>query len=267
MKHRISAAAGVNVGKRRENNEDNLYFNGVYMTEQTREHSASLRLECSDARQLYAVCDGMGGEQHGELASLLAIEMIHRYARSIKNDTKTNIDEQIKSCIFEANYSICQAQIKHGMKRIGTTLALLAVNGKTVNTYNVGDSRVYLLREGKLTQLSEDHTYVEGIVKLGGLTPEQAKTHPQRNLLTQFLGINPAEMIIDAHRNTLKMKPKDIFLLCSDGLSDAVDEGEMCRILTESGNSAEAVTKLVDEALRIDGRDNITVIVAAFNRD
>ena len=266
MKHLISAAAGVNVGKHRANNEDNLYFNGAYLSEQTREQPASFEAECSDARQIYAVCDGMGGEQYGELASLLTVETVHRYAGIVRGDTKKSLDEQIRECITAANDLVCQAQKDFEAKRIGTTFALLAVDGRTASVYNMGDSRVYLLRDGEIAQLSEDHTYVASISKILGLTPEQEKSHPMRNRLTRYIGIDSAETTIVAQVSTLRMKKKDIFLLCSDGLSDAVDDDEMRRILSEAANPAEAVNQLMDAAL-IEGKDNITVIVAAYNME
>ena len=264
MKHLISAAAGVNVGKHRANNEDNLYFNGAYLTEQAREQPVSFDDECADARQIYAVCDGMGGEQYGELASLLTVETVRRYADIVRSDIKKSLDEQIRECIISANDLVCQAQKDNGANRIGTTLALLAVDGRTASVYNMGDSRVYLLRDGVIAQLSEDHTYVASISKFLDLTPEQEKSHPMRNRLTRYIGIDSYAVPIEAHSSTLKMKKKDVFLLCSDGLSDAVDDDEMRRILTEAGNPAEAVNQLMDAAL-VEGKDNITVIVVVYN--
>jgi protein phosphatase len=264
MKYSISAAASVNMGRLRANNEDNLYFNGLFLTEQTREQPAEFEIVCGDNRQFYAVCDGMGGEQYGELASLLAVETIHKYAEYMKRETAAKTAELIESCIQEANNAICEAQRMQGSSRIGTTLALLVAEGKTADIYNVGDSRVYLLRDGKLKQLSEDHTSVMNAIKMGILRPEEAKTHPSRNKLTQYVGISPAEMVIVAHKNTVKIKKKDIFLLCSDGLSDMIDESEMQRILNETGRPDEAARQLMDAALYRGGKDNVTVIVVGI---
>ena len=261
MKQNISAAANVNIGKLRGNNEDNLYFNGVFLTEQTREQPLDIESVCVDRRQFYAVCDGMGGEQYGELASILAAKTIHKYAEYLKHETAIKMDAMIERCIYEMNDVICNAQKSMGSSRVGTTLALLAIEGKTADIYNVGDSRVYLLRGGRLTQLSEDHTSAASSVKMGILTPEQAKTHPSRNKLTQYVGIDPAEFVIEAQRKTVKIKKKDIFLLCSDGLSDLVEESEICRILSETSRPGEAARQLLDHALYHGGKDNITSIV------
>ena len=255
------------MGKQRENNEDNLYFNGEFLTVETREKPVDFETVCGDSRQFYAVFDGMGGEQLGELASLIAVETLHEYAELLKDAAEEkNIGAEIESYIHKANGLICEAQKSSGANRIGTTFALLAVEANCVNLYNIGDSRIYLMRKGKLEQLSFDHTAVANSVRMGILTPEQAKTHPHRNRLTQYVGIDAAEMVIEAYKNTIQMKNKDIFLLCSDGLTDVVDEAEISRILTETDSPAEASRQLVDAALARNGKDNITVIVLLYRR-
>ena len=265
MKRFISAAANVNMGKRRENNEDNLYFNGVFLTEATREKPGVFEAVCGEKRQVYAVCDGMGGEQLGELASLITVETLHKYAGLIKNAPETNMDAHIDKCIREANRLVCEAQKSRGANRIGTTLAMLATEDKSAYLRNIGDSRIYLFRGGRLKQLSEDHTAVSRSVKLGILTPEQAKIHPHRNSLTQYVGIDETEMVIEAYKNKLKMRNNDIFLLCSDGLTDMVDETEISRILSETGQPAETARKLVHAALSREGKDNITVVILKYH--
>ena len=263
MRRVISAAACVDVGRLRENNEDNLYFNGVFLTEQTREQPANFENLYEDHRQFYAVCDGMGGEQFGELASLLTVETIHRYADYLKGEPSLEMGPLIDQCIYEANYAICAAQQSRGSARIGATLALLAIDGKTAEIYNLGDSRIYLLRNGGFSQLSQDHTSVANAVRMGVVTAEEAKRHPLRNRLTQYVGIDPVEMVIVPYRSTLRMKKNDVFLLCSDGLSDMVDESEIQRILFETSKPAEAARQLVDSALINGGKDNVTAIVVA----
>ena len=266
MKQFISAAANANIGKRRENNEDNFYFNGVFLTAETREQPGEFEAVCGDGRQVYAVCDGMGGEQLGELASLITVETLHKYSGLLKNAPAANMGAELEKCIREANSLICEAQKNRGANRIGTTLAMIAVENKYAYLYNIGDSRIYLLRGGRFEQLSEDHTAAARSVKLGIITPDQAKTHPQRNSLTQYVGIDEAEMVIEPHKSKLKMKDNDIFLLCSDGLTDMVDETEISRILSENNQPAEAARQLVGAALSREGKDNITVIILACRR-
>jgi len=266
MKQFISAAASVNIGKHRANNEDNLYFNGIFLTAETREKPVDFEIICGEKRQFYAVCDGMGGEQMGELASLITVETLHKYAELLKREPESKMDSQLERFITEANGLICGAQKSRGANRIGTTLAMLAIDDRMADLYNIGDSRIYLLRKGRWEQLSEDHTAVARSVKLGIITPEQAKTHPHRNHLTQYMGIDAAETVIEAHRNTIQMKNNDIFLLCSDGLTDMIDESEICVILSKAGSPAEAARQLVDAALSRNGKDNITVVVLSYRR-
>ena len=256
----------MNMGGQRANNEDNLYFNGVFLTAETREQPANVETVCKDRRQVYAVCDGMGGEEMGELASLITVETLHKYAGPLKDTADGDMDAQLEKFIHEANLMICEAQRNAGTSRIGTTLAMVAADGGDAHLYNIGDSRIYLLRGGKLEQLSEDHTAVTRSVKLGILTPEQAKTHPHRNRLTQYVGIDETEMIIEPYKISLKMKNKDIFLLCSDGLTDMVDEPEIARILNKTGKPSEAARQLVEAALLREGKDNITVIILKYHR-
>jgi len=273
MKQSITAAASVNMGKKRANNEDNLYFNGEFLTEETREKPADFDTVCGDKRQSYAICDGMGGEQLGELASLIAVETLRKYAdlrrhnnNNKNNNREKNIDAEWERCIRETNGLIVEAQKSRGANRIGTTLALLAVENKFAHLYNVGDSRIYLFRKGKLEQMSFDHTAVANSVKMGILTPEQARIHPGRNRLTQYVGIDPKEMVIEAHKSIIEIENKDVFLLCSDGLTDMLDDAEISRILKETGQPAEAVRQLMDTALSRNGKDNITIIVLACKR-
>lgn len=264
MKRYISAAVCGNIGRGRGNNEDNFYFNGEFLTEATRENPADIEFVCHDKRQFYAVCDGMGGEQLGELASLLAAQTLHKYAGFLKSNPDKNIDEYMDGCITEANKVIFEAQKERGVKRIGTTMAVFAYENSMTCLYNVGDSRTYLLRGGKLRQLSEDDTAVANMVKLNIITPEQAKTHPRRNSLTQYVGIDPEEMVIEAHKSFIKMKNGDIFLLCSDGLSDVLGEADMTSIITENERPLDMAKNLVGEALRREGKDNITAVALKY---
>ena len=257
----ISAAANVNIGLQRKNNEDNLYFDGLYLTEETREQPLFVEYDCGDKRQFYAVFDGMGGEEYGELASLLAAETVHKYAFNLKTRPDLKMNEMLAYCIYEMNDAVCNARSGMGSDRIGTTLAMLSIEGTNADVYNVGDSRVYLLRDKSLRQVSEDHTSVAHAVKIGAMTPEEAKVSPHRNRLTQYVGIDPTEFKIVASHSSIKLKKKDVFLLCSDGVSDLLNETEMSNILSSYQRPADAAKQFVDLALQKGGKDNITAIV------
>jgi len=257
----IEAAARVNMGTQRDNNEDNIYFNGAYLSEETRERPVAWEAAYSNWPQLYAVCDGMGGEQLGELASLLAVQTLHQTALKLWNMRTSELEPVLDSCVTEANLRVYYEQKNRNVRNIGTTLAMLAVSENQAHVYNVGDSRVYLLRDGKLIQLSEDHTTVMRSVKMGLMTPDAARTHPHRNRLTQFIGINPDEMIIEPHKVTFLLNNRDIFLMCSDGLTDVVNDAEIAGILRSAYRSDEATQNLVNIALAHHTPDNVAVIV------
>jgi protein phosphatase len=260
-----SAAAQVDKGKKRENNEDNLYFDGIFLTEETREQPVCYENKPDNKIQIYAVCDGMGGEQSGETASLLVVQTIHKYADELQNASAEKADEIISRCMDEANSLICNAKKESGSGRIGTTLALTVFINNAAFLYNVGDSRIYLLRKfffrKKLTQLSEDHTAVMHLIKYGMMTAEEAKNHPRRNALTQHIGIEPDEMIIEPFKKFMKTKRGDVFLLCSDGVTDALEDFEISEILSKNKNPSAAASLLVDLSMERGGKDNITVIV------
>ena len=241
----------TDVGKKRENNEDNFYLNGTY-----KRVPDELRYEKSDLiykRGIFAVCDGMGGEEYGEKASLFAVETLKEYQEK-------EFSFYIQEYIENANQKICDFMEENNGVRSGTTLALLYIENHHAVSYNVGDSRVYLFRNGTLTQLSEDHTGAARMIKMGVLTKEQAKKHRDRNLLTQYLGIFPEELIIQAHKSeVIELLPNDIFLLCSDGLTDMLEDDEIATILEKEKSVAEYAIALKEAALANGGKDNVTV--------
>jgi serine/threonine protein phosphatase PrpC len=196
----------------------------------------------------------MGGEEYGELASLTAVSVLGDFSR----DFDARADEYIR----RANEIICDAIEKNGGMRIGTTMAVLSVSGRTARAYNIGDSRIYFMRDGVLRQISLDHTQVQRLINQGIITPEKAKTHPERHKLTQHLGIFPEEMIIEAYKaEPIEVQPGDIFLLCSDGLTDMVEDADIAAILAACGSPEEKSSALIAAALNNGGRDNVTALV------
>lgn len=250
---KITAAAGTNVGRIRKNNEDNFYINGFYK-ENTEDKNY---IHTDDKRHhayTYAVCDGVGGAEFGELASLFAVEELYEY-------DGRQLEENFAAYIEAVNRRICDRVVKNGGKRMGSTAALLFIKGKDANICNIGDSRVYLIRDGEMTRLTHDHTRMQSMIDSGLIKDEEeiAKDH----VLTQFLGVFPEEFRLDPYIGKVRIKSKDIFLLCSDGLTDMVPEEEIRQILLDSASeSAEEKTKnLISAALGAGGRDNITTIV------
>lgn len=239
MKYR--SAAVTHIGKIPVNNEDNFYRNKDTVT--------------------YSVCDGMGGEEFGEIASQIAVDTIRAFDDgSIGN----NVDEVVKA----SNDKIKAECNARGCTTMGSTMALLTIDQDIAAAWNVGDSRVYLLRGGKLQQLTEDHTMVYQMYLNGALTKEEVRTHKRGNILYQHLGMQDDLGDPKASQaEPVKVKKGDVFLLCSDGLTDMVPDEEIERILGEHDEVRPAAKDLVNAALEAGGKDNVTVIVVkAFRR-
>jgi protein phosphatase len=202
---------------------------------------------------VFAVADGMGGAQAGEVASQIA-------ARAFEPalDDEEAAESQLRSVVQDANSKIHQlAQQDSSRAGMGTTLTAALVRGDEVSLAHVGDSRAYVLRDGELRRLTKDHSLVEELRRQGRLTDEQAEEHPQRSIITRALGPEPR---VKVDTRTYPGRDGDVFLLCSDGLTTMVAEEEIRDILTGSRSLRSAVSRLVEAANRQGGRDNITVV-------
>lgn len=254
MKLKITAAAQTHVGNVRANNEDNFYLCG-HVRADVLQNEAEYRCLVRDRRFLAAVADGMGGEEFGELASLLAVQ-------SLRPCIFDQIQDTALACIQQANSQICAEIEITGGRRVGSTLAALYIDNGKAQCCNIGDSRCYLLRNGVLRQLSTDHNKARRMVELGVLTPEQAAQHPSRHELTQHLGIFESEMVIEpAFSEMVEIQTGDVFLLCSDGLTDMVKETDLAARLAAGGTPEEQAEDLIRMALEQGGRDNVTALV------
>ena len=202
---------------------------------------------------LFAVADGMGGAQAGEIAS--------RIAASVLRDSAADSGETaVATLIQEANRRVYEAaatdEARSGM---GTTITAALVEDGAVRIGHVGDSRAYRVRDGRLEQLTEDHSLVGELVRSGRLSPEEADTHPQRSVITRALGTDPD---VDVDTFTVETQPGDVFILCSDGLTSMVDDGAILDIVEQHRSSLEqAARALVAAANRGGCEDNITVVV------
>ena len=250
--YRITAACACHVGRRRENNEDNFCFDGAMLPQENR--GLAELLTCSrDLRTpaFFGVFDGMGGEAHGEEAAFLA-------ARTMKERLERGavpLPEGLLQICRDANGSICRAARKRQAGMMGSTAVLLAADRGRAYLANVGDSRAFLWRRGTLRQLSVDHTDAALLAGQGA-----SRRKPR---LTQHLGIEPAEMVIEPAALSLGLRRGDVFLLCSDGLTDMVEEREIAAVLRGTPAPAEAAEALLDRALQNGGRDNITLVLCA----
>jgi serine/threonine protein phosphatase PrpC len=234
---RLSSFAGSDVGRMRSGNEDS-YFCG---------------------QTVFAVADGLGGHQGGEVASATAVEPLARLDGRQFTDP-AEAAEALATAIREANQAILdRAAGDPALYGMGTTVTAAAAVGDThLQLAHVGDSRAYLLREGALDQLTTDHTVVGELVRRGRLTPEQAAIHPERSILTRAVGLDP-RVPVDLP-DPLELSPGDQLLLCSDGLTEAVDDDQITELLSAPDGNA-ACRSLIDAANDAGGPDNITVVL------
>lgn len=259
---KFSAAVCSDKGRIRNNNEDNFYFNGTHLNPDNRDNHNFFADNPSGSEIMYGVFDGMGGEALGEEASLITAQTVKKYHDKLKGGRIKDNKSAILKSISDANTKICNKIVESGERRIGTTFALLSISDDTAQVYNVGDSRVYLYRNKKLTQISVDDTTAQRLVNMGVITKEKAKTHEDRHKLTQHLGIFADEMIVEPHiSEKIRIEKGDMFILCSDGLTDMVENEEIQSIMRKSGDSRTAARSLVETALKNGGRDNVTVTV------
>jgi protein phosphatase len=203
---------------------------------------------------LFAVADGMGGAQAGEVASRIAAGAFVHGAR----DDDASAEGQLEEIAQKANRQIHKlAQEDSSRAGMGTTLTAAMLRDDEVAFGHVGDSRAYLLRDGELKRLTKDHSLVEELRRQGRLTEEQAEEHPQRSIITRALGPEPS---VNVDTMTFPARDGDVFLLCSDGLTTMVSDDQIRDILVNSRSLRSAVNKLVDAANRGGGRDNITAV-------
>lgn len=206
---------------------------------------------------LFAVADGLGGHVGGEVASHVALE---RLAKATTADGPEDaISERLREAIHQANRAVGERASKEPrLTGMGTTLTAVVVGRDRLHLGHVGDSRAYLLRNGELRALTEDHTLVQRMVREGRLTPEQAGVHPQRSVLTRALGI---EDDLEVDQTTVEVTAGDRLLLCSDGLTAMVNDEDIQKILLEQEDPQAASNALVEAANAAGGQDNITTIV------
>jgi protein phosphatase len=262
----VAAFGQSDVGLVRENNEDSFLIADL-TTGITTSDSAVLDHSIGEKGSLFLVADGMGGGKAGEVASRLAVgSVLQHFHESLRS--QPSVDERefakiLKAAIQEANRSIFQeGQIDSRLSGMGTTLTAAAVHQGSIFFAQLGDSRAYLVRNGCITQMTRDQSLVAQLVEAGSLTPEEAKTHPQRHIILQALGI-------EVHVNVIMsfdfLRRRDRIVLCSDGLSGKVGAEEINEVVHKWANPKDACGRLVELARERGGEDNITVIVACFD--
>ncbi len=252
----LVAYAHTDVGPVREHNEDSLLIDVD--------------------RGIFVVADGMGGHAAGEVASQMATETVHRTLTEMADPEETRLvrdhetedpadvlRERLRYAMNQASIRIRrESESRPETRGMGTTLVVLVIDGEQAHLAHVGDSRAYLYRGGRLIRLTRDHTVVQQEIDAGRLTPELARLLPHKHILTQSVGFHGP---VEPDTTTRWIERGDIFLLCSDGMTDPLEDDQIAKIM-EGARAEELPEKLVQEALRAGSEDNITVVVVVATR-
>ncbi len=246
MRYNILYSCISHIGKVRNMNQDNFICNGQVLKDAGTDEPFVLQgVSSSQGTPLFAVFDGMGGEECGEVAARIAAETASCF------ELQTDGVQALKKYCTEANDAICRYADKHGITAMGTTAAMLLFANKEILLCNIGDSKIFQISSGELRQISKDHI---GVAVFGKKPP-----------LSQNLGIPPADMIIDPFISRGAYHVGDRYLICSDGLTDMVTTDEIVAILKNNSISA-ASQSLLARALENGGRDNITLILLEIKK-
>ncbi|NLJ61033.1 MAG: Stp1/IreP family PP2C-type Ser/Thr phosphatase [Firmicutes bacterium] len=228
----MEASARTDVGLVRAVNEDNYLLGDV----------------------LFAVADGLGGHEAGEIASKMAVNMLEEYSLS----SEGNPADRLREAFREINAAIYRRSTgDQSCEGMGTTLTALLIQDGTAYIGHVGDSRAYLVRNDVMYQLTEDHSVVSELVRMGMLTKSEAKVHPQRNLLTRAMGTLPT---VDIEVVDTKVEPGDRYILCTDGLSGAIEDSRILDVVVSEKTPPAVVDELINLANQNGGYDNVTVV-------
>jgi PPM family protein phosphatase len=233
---KVVSYAASDVGKVRSSNQDSGYA-GV---------------------NLFFVADGMGGHAGGDIASAITAQHVATADEPVENSQQA--EQKLIDYIWQANEKLGASVSQHSeLAGMGTTFSGIFINGTSVSIGHIGDSRIYLARDGVVKQITSDHTFVQRLVDTGRISEEEALVHPRRSVLMRVLG--DVEQFPEVDLETFETKPGDRWMVCSDGLSGVVPEGLMHRIMLSKSTVQEATDLLVGEALEFGAPDNVTVVL------
>ncbi len=239
----LAVAARTDTGMIRSGNEDSYFA------------------DASSARGLFVVADGMGGHAAGEVASEMTVQIVAQELMAHSDWTLDAIEHGVSDALRKANTAVFERTVTEVDKQgMGTTASVLVLSGGWFLIGQVGDSRIYLLRDGQLRQLTKDHSYVQEQVDAGFLTPEQARYHPYSNVITRCVGAGP-DVKPDTYRGALQAG--DLFLVASDGLTGMVDDRRLQHLLAARATPGRIVDALIAEANGRGGLDNITAVLVS----
>lgn len=237
----MKAFALTDVGKNRVTNQDYVYSSADAV---------------GNLPNIFIVADGMGGHKAGDVASVTAVDTV---LKSIKNSTKKDVISIIDEAIFTANETLFEkSNNNEEWKGMGTTLVIATVLNGTLVVANVGDSRLYLI-DSEIRQITRDHSFVEEMVSIGEIDKSEARTHEKKNIITRAIGV---EQKTTADYFEVQYSEGAKILMCSDGLTNMVDDKEIFSIVSETKDLKNAVLRLIDRANDNGGKDNIAVLIA-----
>jgi PPM family protein phosphatase len=255
----VEAFGKTDIGRVRPHNEDTFSVADL-TTDQPYPVSSMARFAVGARGVLVAVSDGMGGAAAGEVASALVVESLRDYLDD--ECREADILASIKCAVEETNREVWEAASETGRKGMGATLTAVVIHRALAHIAQVGDSRAYLIRGGRISRITKDQSYVEFLIDAGMITREEAENSPYKNVILQAMGVRP-EVQIGLGR--LAMRRGDTFLLCSDGLWEKVHDDEMLAIVTGAAGFENACDGLIALANERGGEDNITVLLASVD--
>ena len=249
----LEAYACSDVGVQRSQNEDNLYLNGFVKEETAEQFVRYEKINTRKGRGVFGVFDGMGGYSKGEYASFLCADTVKDV---LKNNKKGNSQSILHEAVLQSNNRVC-SEIKSSGIKMGSTLAMLYFENNSYDICNVGDSPVYMIHRGELKRISVEHTEASVYEKIYGEAPPKEKKFP----LTQHVGMFEQSSQMKPHYGSGIISEGDLFLICTDGLTDMLDEAEIIRIVNSSRPLADIGSILLNNAIEKGGKDNITFIL------
>lgn len=236
----MKAYAATDVGSLRSVNQDYIYYS---LTEK------------GCLPNLFIVADGMGGHKAGDIASRYTVE---KFIENVEKSKEKDVISAINEAVITVNAQLLEkAKESDDYEGMGTTLVVATICGNMLKVANVGDSRLYIAGD-ELRQITRDHSYVEELVSIGEINRDEARTHKRKNYITRAIGgCNEVE----AEMFCVELKPDDKVIMCSDGLSNMVEDSEILRIINRNADIEQAVNELVDTANKYGGKDNISVMI------
>ena len=240
----LTCFSRTDIGKKRKINQDYVYA----YTE-----------KIGNLSNLFIVADGMGGHAAGDYASRTAVDVMESFIEtSFEKNSQTLLVKAVESANSEV---FTRANADRQYQGMGTTVVAATFVGRFLQAVNVGDSRIYIQRNGSLRQISVDNSLVEDMIRSGGITREQAKNHPDKNIITRAVGVKD---YVECDIYTEELRDGDIIMLCSDGLTNMLDDRDISRMISEAEDLKAAVETLIDSANEQGGKDNISVVLVKY---